>query len=317
LPVALALDALSFTQLAVVAFLEGVCATLFRIAETPAVRQLVPPEQLPAAIAQNQARVYGAFLAGPPAGGALFGVARALPFIADCASYLASALMLLSIHTPFQEPRERSAGGLLVEARQGMLWLWRTPFLWMSEVLIAGSNFVSNGLTLVLIVVAHERGTRSAVIGLMLALVAAGGLLGAMVAPRLVRLVSPRLIVVGYSWVGVAVLFALVPTPPTLALGAIFALWVFFGPLWDAIVIGYRLATIPDEVQGRVESIAGVISLGTAALGPLAAGLLIDQIGATSTLAVFGGWMLILAVAGTLSKSLRLPTQQSTASVLS
>jgi MFS family permease len=60
LPVALALGALSFTQLGVVAFVEGVCATLFRIAETPAVRQLVPPEQLPAAIAQNQTRVYGA-----------------------------------------------------------------------------------------------------------------------------------------------------------------------------------------------------------------------------------------------------------------
>jgi hypothetical protein len=123
--------------------------------------------------------------------------------------------MLLSIHTPFQEPREPSARtGLLVEARQGLLWLWRTPFLWMSEVLIAGSNFVSNGLTLVLIVIAHERGARSAVIGVMLALVAAGGLLGAIGAPKLLRLVSPRLIVVGYSWVGVAVLFALVPTPP-------------------------------------------------------------------------------------------------------
>ncbi len=106
----------------------------------------------------------------------------------------------------------------------------------------------------------------------MLAFVAAGGLAGAAAAPRLRTLVSRRAIVVGYPWIGVAALAALTALPPPLAMGALFGSWVFFGSLWDAIVVGYRLTIVPDELQGRVESVSSLIAFGGAALGPLAAG---------------------------------------------
>jgi MFS family permease len=304
-PVALALDALTFTQLLAVAFLEGTCAVFFKIAETPVVVRMVASEQLPGAVAQNQAREYGAFLVGPPLGGILFGFGRALPFIADAASYLVSAVALRGIRRPFQSVRDSSSRRAIDEAREGVLWLWREPFLRMSEVLVAGSNLISNALGLSLIVIAREKGASSGEVGVMLALVAAGGLAGAVAAPFLRAHISARLIVAGYCWVGAGAVFALVSTPPALAMGAIFGAWVFFGPLWDAVVMGYRLRIVPDAIQGRVESVGTLISFGAAALGPLAAGLLLDGVGARPTLLAAATAMVLLGVVGTVSRSLR------------
>jgi hypothetical protein len=52
---------LTFVQIAVVAFAEG---TLFLLAERTALPHVVAPEQLPAALAQNEALTRGATLAG-------------------------------------------------------------------------------------------------------------------------------------------------------------------------------------------------------------------------------------------------------------
>ncbi len=91
LPVALALDRLTFAQIVAVAFLEGSLFVFFMLSESAALPQVVPAEQIPAAIASNQARVQGADLAGQPLGGFLFGVSRMLPFVADAVSYALSS----------------------------------------------------------------------------------------------------------------------------------------------------------------------------------------------------------------------------------
>ena len=45
--------------------------------------------------------------------------------------------------------------------------------------------------------------------------------------------------------------------------------------------------------------------LGCAALGPLAAGFAFAQLGGRATLGLLAGWMLVLALVGTASPSLR------------
>lgn len=84
--IAYAADVLTFVQIAVVAFAEGTLFVLFMMAERTALPHVVAPEQLPAALAQNEARTRGATLAGNPLGGILFGVSHAAPFAADAAS---------------------------------------------------------------------------------------------------------------------------------------------------------------------------------------------------------------------------------------
>ena len=305
---AVLLDRLTFEQLVAVSFVDGCAALLFRTSEVGALPRLVPREQLSEAVARNQAREHAAFLSGPPVGGILYGVSRAVPFVADAASYLVSAALILTIRRPFQSDRAPGRAPRLRHAvAEGLLWLWREPFLRTSGFLVAGANFATNALGLTIILLARRDGASSALIGLMLAVVAVGGLAGALAAPRMQLLVSRRMIVVGYPWIGVAILLGLLGTPPPLVLGALFGVWLFFGPLWDAVVVGYRLSIVPDELQGRVESVGTMIAFGGAALGPLAAGAAFGGLGPRATIALIGAWTVVLAVVGSVSRSLRLP----------
>jgi MFS family permease len=86
----LVISAPSYGQILAVAFVDGVLFTTSYVCERGALRQVVSSEQVHDAVAQNEARSFAAGMAGPPLGGALFAVARSLPFIADAASFLCS-----------------------------------------------------------------------------------------------------------------------------------------------------------------------------------------------------------------------------------
>ena len=83
-----------FWEIPVVAFIEGVGATLFGGAQMGAMRSVVPRSQLPMATNVLTARVAIVRLAGPPLGGILFGITRSLPFFADAGSYAFSTASL-------------------------------------------------------------------------------------------------------------------------------------------------------------------------------------------------------------------------------
>ena len=68
----------------------GISEQIFSLSESAALPQVVPKKQLSTAVAQNQARIQGADLAGQPLGGLLFGISRLLPFAADAISYAIS-----------------------------------------------------------------------------------------------------------------------------------------------------------------------------------------------------------------------------------
>jgi MFS family permease len=99
---ALWLDAITLVHIMAVAFVEGTLFVFYNLAQSAAVRNIVPLEQLPQALAQNEARERGAVLLGQPLGAILFGVARWVPFLADTLSYVASLLTLALIRKEFQ-----------------------------------------------------------------------------------------------------------------------------------------------------------------------------------------------------------------------
>jgi MFS family permease len=306
--VALLLHELTYAQLLAVAIVQGVFVVFFSLSESGAVRHLVPDDDLPGAIAQNTARNSAAWLAGPPIGGVLYAVQRSLPFLADVVSYLASAAMLLSIRKPFHEARDRepwSAKAHAREIREGVAWIWHQPFLRAAALIVGGANFMSNAGSLLMIVVARERGASAPMIGFMMSAAAVGSLGGAIAATRLHRVFSPRAIVVTYPWLGVAAMLLLVVRQPPLVMGAIFGVWVFFGPTWDAIVEGRRLLLTPDEMQGRASSVVYLFALGGAALGPLLGGVLVTALGGSKAFLAVGLFGVLLAGAATLAQSLR------------
>jgi hypothetical protein len=70
-------------------------------------------------------------------------------------------------------------------------------------------------------------------------------------------------------------------------------------------VVGYVLSITPDRLVGRVDSVLTTIALLGAPLGTLGAGALLEAAGARATIAVLAGQGLLLAVAGTLNRSIR------------
>jgi MFS family permease len=304
LATAILLDRVAFWAIPVVAFVEGAGSALFAGARAGALRAVVPTTQLPAAVAAQTGRLAVVRLAGPPLGGALFGLARALPFVVDAASYAFSTLSLLAMRAPFQEERERDPSSLRTRLAEGIGFLWRQRFLRVCAVLFGLTNFIGPGLLLALVVIGTDEGLPGGRVGLLVATFAAGLLVGSFLSPLVRRALPVRavLLLEFWTWLGCAA-FLVRPSVYVLA-GAMFPTAVVI-PSTDSVVHGYGIAMTPDRLLGRVESVRSTIALLIAPLGPLAAGVLLEAVSPRATVAVFVGFALVLALAGTLSPSIR------------
>ena len=305
LAITLATHTSTFAQILVVAFVEGSGFVFFSLSESAALPQVVPKEQISAAVAQNQARIQGADLVGQPLGGILFGLGRLLPFVADAASYLVSFVSLLFIRTEFQEQRERAGPRLWTEVGEGVRWLWRQSFLRAGVLLVAGSNFAFSAVILALIVRAKQLGASSATVGLILAFFGAGAIVGAIAAPWVQRHVHAKIIMVGSFWIWAAgaVATAFITTP--YGLGAVWIFGALFGPMFNVSFSAYRYALVPDRLLARVGSVALVVAWGAIPLGQLTAGFLLDRLGSKETILWLAAAMATVAAAATASPSIR------------
>jgi hypothetical protein len=305
LGVSIATGHVTFPQILIVAFIEGTMFVIFNIAEIGAVRSVVPALQLQRAFATEQARMSSVYLAGPPLGGALFGLARSLPFVVDAVSYAFSTGTLLAMRTPFQEEREeRETAGIGTQIKEGLAWLWGHAFLRTCALLFVGGNFLFGAMELVLIVAAKRQGYSSAVIGGLVAATGAFSLLGSIAAPRFLRLLPMRTVLVLSAWLSLGlVAFVIEPNVFVLVAGA--APLIFFNPTVNAMVIGYRVAIVPDRLQGRVNSVARSLALLAFPLGPVFAGLLLASYSVRTTAAVVLAGFVILAIVTTVNRSIR------------
>jgi hypothetical protein len=304
LAVAIVVDQFSFWAIVVVAFVEGAGATLFGAAHAGALRAVVPVRQLPAAAATQTGRQAAVQLGGPPLGGALFGIARALPFVVDAASYLGSSLSLLAMRTPFEEKREADFSTLRARLAEGFRFVWSRPFLRTCALLFGLANFLGPGLLLAVVVIGTDQDLTGGQIGVLVAAFGACLLLGSFLSPLVRRAIPVRTVLVLelWTWLGCAA-FLVWPSVYVLTAGLLPTALAI--PSTDSVVHGYRIAMTPDRLLGRAESVRSTISLLIAPLGPLAAGLLLDAASARATIAVFAAVALALALWGTLSPSIR------------
>ena len=309
IPLALWLGRPPFLQIVAVAFADGCLFTLRYVCERGVLPRIVENGQLPDAVAQNEARLFAASIAGPPLGGLLFAAARALPFVADAVSYLASMTTVAA--TRFD------AGARRAEQRglgEGLAWLWRAPFFRTTTALFAVGNPVFSGLYLLAILVAKRHGASSGAIGAMFAIVGAGGLLGATVAGSLSRRMAPRTALVLESWLIACLIPVLFVVHAAILIGLIVAGVESLTPLANAVVGGRRIALTPDHLRGRVQAAAVLSTMSLAWTGPLAVGFLFQHTGPTTTVAVVSGWTAVLAVATFGARGLRQPPPLAAAS---
>jgi Transmembrane secretion effector len=298
------LDRAAFWAIAVVAFVDGGGAAVFSAAQVGALRAVVPLRQLPAAAGAQTGRDAAVNLAGPPLGGALFGIARALPFIVDALSYASSTVSLLAMRTPFQEERQPVRTSMRSRLAEGFRYLWNQPFLRTSALLFGLANFIGPGLLLAVVVIGQREGLSGGEVGLLVSAFGACLLLGSFLSPLVRRVLPVRavLLLELWTWLGCGV-FVIWPNVYVLTASILPSALAI--PSTNSVVHGYRIAMTPDRLLGRVESVRTTISLLIAPLGPLTAGFLLGAVSERSTIAVFAACGLALALWGTLSPAIR------------
>lgn len=286
------------------AFVEGIGSVFFSAAQPGALRSVVPPRQLPAAVGVQQARFATVSLAGPPLGGALFSLGRAIPFLADAASYTFSFLSLLAMRAPFQEKRQMDPAPLRSQIAEGFRFLWGQPFLRTTTFLYGIGNFALPGIFLVIVVAGKRAGLSGGQIGILFSIFGAFVLIGSLLSPLFRRAFSMRTIILIELWMWIGSGLFLI-WPNVYVLLACILPQAIAMPVTDSVVIGYRIGITPDRLLGRVESVRTTIAQLALPLGPLVAGLLLSSVSVRFTVAVFTACGFTIALWGSLSKAIR------------
>ncbi len=302
--VVIAVGHITFVQIAIVAFIEGVMYVFFNIAEIGALRSVVPRQQLPTAAAAEQARYSTVTLVAPTLGGALFGIGRMFPFLAGSISPAFSLGTLLAIRTPFEQAREADDSSWREQLAEGFRFLWARPFLRSCALIFTWTNLAFEGIILAFIVIAKRQGLTSTEIGLLIAAFGACSLVGSAASPFIQTRLSMRVIVLASLWLQVATAGFLID-PSVYVLLACTVPMAFFFPTVNAVVIGYRVAVTPERLTGRVNSVARTIALCGAPLGPLIAGVLLGVVSARDTIAILTAVLAALAIIASLLPSIR------------
>ncbi len=285
----------------VVAFVDTSAAVVFRAGSSGAFKAIVPQAQLADASSVTMGRMSSVRLAGPPAGGALFSLARGLPFLADAISYAFSTASLLLMRTPFQEER---TPGARPRFREGVVYFWRIPFLRTTIGMIAASNLAASGVPVAVIILAHRHGLSGAAIGGFVALQGGTLLLGSVASPFLRRIFPMRAILLSEFWMAL-VYAAFLAFPNVYVLAAAVALHAFWFPNTDSAMSAYSLVLIPDHLLGRTMAASNMLRASTAPLGPLLAGLLLAHTTPRLMMIVLAAPVLVAAILGTASAAVR------------
>lgn len=296
----------AFWPIPLFAFVEGAGDTCFFACAGGVLRSVVPSASLPDAVSVQQGRVAVVGIVGPPAGGALFAVARALPFAVDAISYVFSFVAISAMRTPFQQARERRPLHIRADLAEGFRFLWRNRFLRTTSFFYAIGNFTIPALLFVVLVTARRHGLTGGQIGLLLALFSAAILVGSMCAGRVRGRLSLRAVVLLEAYAGLLVVAFLVHPSVYVLIAAVIPL-AFVLPITDSYVIAHRIAATPDHLLGRAEAARLTIVRTGAPLGSLVAGVLLSATSARATVAVFLALHAGEALYATAASALRSP----------
>jgi predicted MFS family arabinose efflux permease len=305
IPVAFAFGHLTILQLYLVSAIEGTLYVFFNIAEAACLPRVVPKEQLPAATAQNMATDGITTLIGPPLGGALYTAGKFLPFVADAISYAVSVVSLLFIKSKFQKERVIAPRKLWIEIHEGLAWLWHHPLIRFMAILTGGYNFIFAGFTLIIIVLAQQQHASSFTIGLIFSIGGIGAVIGSVAATSIQKRFSFGQVIIGTTWFSALILPLYTIAPNPFVLGVLSSASFFVGPIYNVVQFSYRSAIIPDELQGRVNSVFRLIAFGGQPLGLALTGLLIENIGVVQTIFICTLGMVAFALAANLNGHVR------------
>ncbi len=278
---------LNIWALAAAGFFLGSAQVVFDNAAQSVLPSLVPPDLLPKANGtQYVVQVIGGSFLGPPAGSALFAIARFAPFGVDAVSFAGSAALLrgLPVARPDRPRRGKSSG-----ISAGLRWLARHRLLRIVAVLLAVSNFSSQmGMATLVLFATQDLGVSTRGYGVLLGASAVGSVLGGLVNPVLARRFGQVPLLVTASAAGAVVTAGMGLAPDAIVLGALLACRGFTATLWNVVTVSLRQRVIPGELLGRVNSVYRMLGWGTIPLGGLAGGFIAEFAGLRAPYTISG-----------------------------
>jgi MFS family permease len=301
IPFAAAVGLLGMAQLYVVGFLVGVLGLFFAVAHASLLPAIVGPQRLVAANSTVFASDQVVAVAGPSMAGwliRLVGAPAAIVF--DAISFGLSALLLAwNRVTEVPVPPAAERRGIWMELREGLRFVWSTPIVRAVALAMGAYNlFGGIGAALFLLYATRVLGVSPATLGVVLALGAVGGVVGAMAATRLARRlgVGPALIaslaLVGIGTV-LAPLAALLPGAASLLLAVGQTLFGFASVIFSINAVSLMQACTPERLLGRMTASTRVVIAGTLPLGALVGGGIAHAFGITAALWVAAGGALV------------------------
>ena len=310
LVLAMWLKVFSLPHLVAVAAVFGVCAALFEPAEDATLPNLVPPEQLPTAVALNSGRASLGQLSGTAAGGFLFAVGRFVPFAVDTVTHSLAFVALSLLRVPRaavaaeeeDPPGDRHFGR---EMAAGLRWVWGQRHIRVTALCAVVLNLFFSAFYLVVIVLAQRRGVPSGQIGVMAAMLGVGGLVGALAAPYLHRLVSPYLSIAAVFWVLTALTPLAILAHNGYVMGALFFGMALLPPTANTTIMTEQLLLTPDELRGRLSGVIGLATGVAAAAGPMLGGVLMAVLAPGRAVLVCAAGMALATLLVTFSPTLR------------
>lgn len=323
LPVLYLFDHLEMWHLYAVALVVGVATVFFDVSYQSIVPSLVRGDQISEANGKLESTNQIAGLAGPAVGGGLVALVSApLAIVTTSVTYVISmvALIFTRDHEVLRDRSDREP--LHREIAEGLRWVFGNALLRRIVATTGISNLFSTMVfTLLPIFYLRILGFSPAIMGLLFSLGAVGGLLGAIVTPRLTaRVGEARAIPLSAVAFSVAMLplplAAALPQPGAFALLVVQSFTMSFAVLvYNITQVTFRQRITPGRLLGRMNASIRFCVWGVMPLAALAAGWLGSVVGTVPTLwiAAAGAALSALPVAlGPLWRLRELPQAQHT-----
>ena len=296
------------------AFADSLVSQFFNPAQTAIIPMLVEEKDLLPANSLNSMSQELTRLVGPSLGGLLFGLLGISSVITlDLISFLVSATLLFLIVVPIridtakpeEEQQGSKSGNMVINSLLNVWREWRAGMglvkkeqLVSAIFIIIGFAMVGEGIIEVLLAPYVERvlhGTPQ-ILGLLMSAQAVGGILGALLMPRLSKIMPPGRLMgtCGLTFSIVIVVLATIPVIPViLPLIAIAGAGAsgFFIPM-----ITLLQTTVANEYQGRIFGALSAIQAIAMLLGMGTASGLGDRIGIVPLMLIDAGFNIVAAL---------------------
>jgi MFS family permease len=284
-----ALNKVSMPLLAILGFIGAVGTVGFSVAAPAIVPSLVPRAALGRANGKLELARSTAFAAGPAVAGAIVAWVGATPTF-SVAAVLSSAAVLLLLKVYDGQERSTVKRNVLADLKQGMRFIWGQEFLrpilytsiaWNIAWFVLQAAYVPYAIRVL--------GLSSSEVGATMACYGIGMITGALLAPKIIKLIPFGTAILVGPWFSVAasaVMLSTLLVPSGWLAGLSYFLFGAGPILWTITSTTLRQTVTPNDLLGRVGSMMLTVNFGIRPLGAAIGAFIGSQWGEATCLAV-------------------------------